>query len=60
MLVEAGLALALQENEITSTKSGGIYTPATGIGSVLTKRLIDSGCSLNISIEGSSENKKTN
>lgn len=60
MLVEAGLALALQENEITSTKSGGIYTPASGIGSVLTKRLVDTGCSFDIQVQEAGSNKKTN
>jgi short subunit dehydrogenase-like uncharacterized protein len=60
MLVEAGLALALQEKEIKSTPSGGIYTPATGIGSVLTQRLINSGCSFHLELEDSPAQKKSN
>jgi short subunit dehydrogenase-like uncharacterized protein len=54
MLVEAGLALALQEKEITSTTCGGLSTPAIGIGSVLTQRLINTGCSFHLSLEAES------
>jgi short subunit dehydrogenase-like uncharacterized protein len=51
MLVEAGLSLALQEKDITSTTCGGLSTPAIGIGSVLTQRLINTGCSFHLNIE---------
>lgn len=56
MLVEAGLALAMQENEITSSPCGGIYTPAVGIGSILTRRLVNTGCSFHLNIETNDSN----
>ncbi len=46
MLVESGLVLVLQSNEITV--GGGIWTPAVCFGSLLMKRLITTGCSFNI------------
>lgn len=58
MLVEAGLALSLQENEITSSPGGGLYTPAVGIGSILTKRLVNTGCSFHLNIETSESASK--
>jgi short subunit dehydrogenase-like uncharacterized protein len=63
MLVEAGLSLVLQEKDITSTSTGGVYTPAVGIGSVFTQRLIKTGCSFHLHVENetaaTSMNKKT-
>jgi short subunit dehydrogenase-like uncharacterized protein len=44
MLVESGLCLALQSDLINC--GGGVWTPACCQGSVLTKRLIESGCIL--------------
>jgi short subunit dehydrogenase-like uncharacterized protein len=60
MLVEAGLALVLQEKDITSTSTGGVYTPAVGIGSVFTQRLINTGCSFQLSIESEASGATTN
>jgi short subunit dehydrogenase-like uncharacterized protein len=45
MLVEAGLCLALEddgEKKLPPTK-GGFWTPSTGMGNVLMKRLLDTG-----------------
>jgi short subunit dehydrogenase-like uncharacterized protein len=46
MLVESGLVLALQGDKVKV--SGGVWTPATCQGDLLTKRLIDTGSSLSV------------
>jgi short subunit dehydrogenase-like uncharacterized protein len=42
MLVESGLALALDEKELPS-KGGGFFTPSTGMGQVLLDRICQTG-----------------
>jgi short subunit dehydrogenase-like uncharacterized protein len=42
MLVESALALALDEEKLPSS-TGGFWTPATGMGDVVMKRLTDTG-----------------
>lgn len=44
MIAETGLALSLNHNELKV--KGGFWTPASGLGDVLIKRLVDSGCSV--------------
>jgi short subunit dehydrogenase-like uncharacterized protein len=58
MLVESGLCMALQSDSLTC--GGGVWTPAACLGSVLTKRLVDSGCELSIetNTSGDKEEKK--
>ena len=46
MLVEAGLVLALQGKDVG--RAGGVYSPASCQGSLLTERLLKNGTSLNI------------
>jgi len=43
MLVEAGLALALDEKSLPKEYGGGFWTPSTALGDVLMKRLLDTG-----------------
>lgn len=47
MLVESGLVLALQINDVKVP--GGVYTPAACQGELLTQRLLDTGSSLQVS-----------
>ena len=42
MLVESGLCLALQEDDLPEPE-GGFWTPSTALGNVLMKRLLDTG-----------------
>jgi hypothetical protein len=42
MVTESGLSLALEEDKLPS-EGGGFYSPAYGLGSVLLKRLTDTG-----------------
>lgn len=46
MLVESGLVLALQAKDID--RAGGVYSPASCQGSLLTQRLLKTGTSLTI------------
>ncbi len=46
MLVESGLVLALQGKDID--RAGGVYSPASCQGSLLTQRLLRTGTSLSI------------
>ena len=41
MLVESGLALALDEDKLTST--GGVHSPASAMGEILLERLKTNG-----------------
>jgi short subunit dehydrogenase-like uncharacterized protein len=43
MLVESGLCLALQEDELPFKDGGGFMSPAAGLGGVLMKRLLKTG-----------------
>ena len=42
MLVESGLAMAWNEDQLPTTM-GGFWTPSTGIGTVLLDRLVQTG-----------------
>lgn len=44
MMIEAGLCLALQEDELP-IKSGGLMAPSAGLGDVLMDRLQKTGTS---------------
>lgn len=46
MIAETGLALSLNAGE--SKVGGGFHTSASGLGEVLIKRLVDSGCILEV------------
>lgn len=47
MMVEAGLCLALQEDELPKEASeGGFWTPSTALGHVLEKRMVSCGLQL--------------
>jgi short subunit dehydrogenase-like uncharacterized protein len=44
MLIESALSLALQEDELpVSSSGGGFWTPSTGMGQVLLDRLVATG-----------------
>mmetsp|Transcript_14431 Transcript_14431/g.21686 ORF Transcript_14431/g.21686 Transcript_14431/m.21686 type:complete len:500 (+) Transcript_14431:98-1597(+) len=57
MLVESGLALALNEDDIACP--GGVFTPAASIGSVLLKRLQATGTIFTVDINPATDSKKS-
>ena len=57
MLVESGLALALNEDDIACP--GGGFTPAASIGSVLLKRLQATGTIFTVDINPATDSKKS-
>jgi short subunit dehydrogenase-like uncharacterized protein len=56
MLVESGLCLALQQNELPCT-NGGFWTPSTALGDVLLRRLQNVGITFDAQVVRNSEEK---
>mmetsp|Transcript_3027 Transcript_3027/g.6943 ORF Transcript_3027/g.6943 Transcript_3027/m.6943 type:complete len:493 (+) Transcript_3027:134-1612(+) len=50
MIVESGLCMVLNRAELPSGKQGGIFTPATALGSVLGERLLKTGSEFEIAV----------
>ena len=50
MLVEAALSLALAKESLPNQGEGGFWSPSTGLGNTLLKRLLETGSTLEIRV----------